>query len=695
MKKILAALLLLMPATVMGQAAVWWESNTITTNTRGTTIAKNDTVALVVKLNPNFSTIRSIYFDFQHQKDAIQFLSVDRGAGIPQAATFSVQNYYYPNCKFNRTAQNTTDNGWNNWMNANYTCNAQTVPYHAINRVMVNVASAANLDHATYVTLKFRITNTTAGFPYDSVYMNFAVGYDAAGSTMTNTLLMSGAKGVWIQLNPTANNLITGNIKHGTNISSGLQSMMRLSVTDTATPPVEATNATVGTSGNFGFAQQLQTNSWYRLRLMVPGDSVSSVSKAATTISDYTTAVQEFITQNLDKTYKNNNINAGIKYWAADVNNNGEFDGGDVQKLFNAVVGLDTIVKAPVGCSGNCMVSLSIFYGTEYDSMPLISWDGVMTGKMVDITPGQTEWAIITPNGYGAGQSRVYVDMRQFPNGVTPSSVKWMNILDVYNGPVTFMSSDASWAFYKVASSFTKATNGSSAYNSSIRNVNNTNTDYAINSTVTFSNKTPSFVPARTTTGEQIFDVRYAFKGDVNLSHSSAITVAGNAAAVQMMKSSNVAYVSSFGNFVVPNAASVDVNLNNSIVTSNNITIPFTLDTKSVKLTGLQFEVKYDPAKVKFEKLEVNTPSWVSFVGDKDGVIRFGALDKDLKNTLSGSNLVPFKLVFSSVAAGVDLNTAVQIYPTMDATDDKGNQVGITFNTNVIKLIGANFFRQP
>ncbi len=53
------------------------------------------------------------------------------------------------------------------------------------------------------------------------------------------------------------------------------------------------------------------------------------------------------------------------------------------------------------------------------------------------------------------------------------------------------------------------------------------------------------------------------------------------------------------------------------------------------------------------------------------------------------------KLEFSSVQAGVNLNSTVQIYPTMDAADDKGKQVGINFNTTTIKLIGANFFKQP
>jgi hypothetical protein len=180
---------------------------------------------------------------------------------------------------------------------------------------------------------------------------------------------------------------------------------------------------------------------------------------------------------------------------------------------------------------------------------------------------------------------------------------------------------------------------------------------------------------------DQSVPLKYVLRGDVNLSHSSA--VAAQAATFTM------------GNFVVPGASSIDVNLNNVIVTGNTLSIPFNVDTKTLKLSGLQFEVKYDPTKVKFEKLEVNTPSWISFVNDDKGVIRFGALDRDFKNFMSGTALVPFKLEFSSVQAGVNLNSTVQIHPTMDAADDKGKQVGINFNTTSIKLIGANFFKQP
>jgi hypothetical protein len=570
MKKILVAVMLLLAIKVEAQPSLWLGSNVIDKNINGGVIVKNDTIELEVKINPNMSDVRSVYFDFQHQKDAITLLSITRGPAIPANASVTIDNYYYPNCQFNKNAQNTTSDGWVNWQFANYECNSSTVPYAAINRVMVNVSSTQNLEQATYVKLRFRVTNVDAGFPYDSVYMNFAVAYAATGADMRPTGNTTPTR-AWVQLQPGANNLVTGQIKHSENVSGAVKSTLMLSVTNTETPPVQITSMVLGTAGTFGFAQQLQTNTPYRLRLNIPSEQLSPLSLSATTVSDYTMAFQEFLTQNLDGTFKNNNITRGIKYWAADVNNNGNLDGGDLQLLFNAVTGLDTIMKPAPQCGANCFMSLPIMTTSAFDGLTLTSWK--------NLTLGST-----------------------------------------------------------------------------------------------------SFIPLTTTTADQQLSMNYVLKGDVNLSHSSPVT-AQQAAAMRM------------GSLVVPGASSIDVNVNNIVVTTNTINIPFTIDTRGNKLTALQFEVKYDATKVKFEKMEVNTPSWISFVNPTGNVIRFGALDRELKNTLLGTNLVPFRLHFSALQAGVDLNTSVEIVPVMDAANDKGNQLGINFNTNVIKLIGANFFR--
>ena len=681
MKKLLAALLLLLPFYVEAQVPTFsWDKNVITTDINGGAIAKDDTIEVKLMVNPNGSTVRSAYFDFQHQKDAITLLSVERGAAYDANAGFSINNYYYPNCKFNRTAQNTTDNGRTNWNNANYTCNNATVPYDAINRINISISTNTNLTADSYIKLRFRITKTDAGFPYDSIKFNFVIPYNVNGQEIAGNT-MSGVKGVWVQLDPTQNNLIAGGLSHSANTTAGVKNALRLSFTDTLAQPTEVTNRTVGGNGAFTLAQQLSVNTPYRVRLTIPADSLAPLSLAATTISDYTAAVQEWVTQNLDKTFKNQNINKGAKYWAADVNENGEFDGGDLQVLFNAVTGLDTIMVPPQGCGANCAVTLPVMRADEYDNLPLTNWNPIINSKIITITPGNVEWIVLTPNAYAAGQSKILVDMRQFPNGVTPSSITSMNILDVYYGRVTFMSSDATWATYKVASNFVKATNGSSAYNAKIRNINNAGVDYGVSSTVTVNDKDLYSVFTQTTTSEQPLNLRYVLRGDVNLSHSSL--VADQQGASIMM-----------GDLVVPDGRSIDTKLNNIVVTGDTINIPFNVDTKGIVLSGLQYEVQYDPTQVKFVKINIDTPSWVSFVHPQpNGIVRFGAVDRDLKNPLTGANLTPFRLQFVAVKAGVDLNTSVVLTQVMDAADNKGQQVGINLSSPVIRLVGISNFR--
>ena len=103
------------------------------------------------------------------------------------------------------------------------------------------------------------------------------------------------------------------------------------------------------------------------------------------------------------------------------------------------------------------------------------------------INPGQVEYSYVNPNAswLGSGMSRLLIDMRTF-GSTTPSSVTNVKIFDAYDGPVTFLSSDASWAQYTVPSPLTKITDGTSAYVANIRNVNGWNTDYAFTSNPTF-----------------------------------------------------------------------------------------------------------------------------------------------------------------------------------------------------------------
>ena len=113
----------------------------------------------------------------------------------------------------------------------------------------------------------------------------------------------------------------------------------------------------------------------------------------------------------------------------------------------------------------------------------------IVGGISANIDPGQVEYSYTNPNAsWLNGDSRLLIDMRTFGNTV-PSTITRTKILDAYDGPVTFLGSDASWAQYRVPSPLTKVTDGTSTYNTNIRNVNGWNTDYAFTSTISFSNQ--------------------------------------------------------------------------------------------------------------------------------------------------------------------------------------------------------------
>jgi hypothetical protein len=138
--------------------------------------------------------------------------------------------------------------------------------------------------------------------------------------------------------------------------------------------------------------------------------------------------------------------------------------------------------------------------------------------------------------------------------------------------------------------------------------------------------------------------------------------------------------------------SSIDINLSNVTVTSNNVEIPITLNTNGNSVGGLQFEFNYDNSKIKFEELKSEVPnSWYIFVNSKEGKVKFGAIDQNNKISIKG-NLTPFKLRFSTIGNGVDILTSVKVSPTMDASSSNGTQLGINLNTTQIKLTGYKNF---
>ena len=530
-------------------------------NIRGGKITKGDTVQLALAYKNNGSIARSFYLDFEHQITAINFIDIvfptagAQGSALPQGASATFQNNYYPGYTFVKNANNTTTDGITNFNYSQY--NYSQGGIKAINRIWVNTASTTDLVDGDLAYLRFKVVNVDAGFAYDSVYFNAAQSYGAS-YTGYNTVFMPKPQSSWITPIPSANALINGQVA----VSSIVPKIM---IVDTTTKIVKA-QVVPANDGTFFLGPELSPNTWYYAYAAIPSDSIPSYLNKAVTVSDYTAAQNEFIKQNLDRTYINVNMKSGASWIASDIIQNKVFDGNDVTALFAQVTNIDTVVKA---MAGQTLYNIPMLEAGVYDTL-------------------------------------------------TPEHWKKANLYGVL---------------------------------------------------------------FKTSTVAQDLKLKYLIPGDINRSHSSQVVKPDGTIQSYSVKAAAV-------NTSKPNPV-VDVSLNNITVLGDQFTVPVNVSTKD-SLSGLQFEFVYDATKVKFESVTVDVPTWLVFANATPGRVKFGAVDKDVKTPYVGGT--PFKLVFSTLQSGLDINSYIKVTANMDASDMSGNQVGINLNTTTIKLTGYNNF---
>lgn len=582
MKHLLTLVLTLCTIVLQAQIAELRISpNIITTDKNGGTIEKGDTVVLNLMFKNNQSHIRNFYLDFQHQISAINFIGVgfpavgSQGTSLPSGATTSVTNNYYPGYYWLDNNSNNTEDGLQNAWYASYGYSQGS--YKAINRININVATpngnTTDLNDGLFAQLLFKVETVQAGFAYDSIYYNFAYGWNNLGQQQTVT--MPKPNSTWVALDPSQNALIKGTFQINANLTTEYHPT--LAIIDSATYQVKSWPI-IKQDGSFNVGSEVLPNTTYYALAYLPSDTLPATLNKAITVSDYTAAQTEFNKQNLNGTFTNTTMKTGMGYFASDLNRNGKFDGGDLTLLFAQAVGADTVVNFQ---AGSTTAGIPTFTKAFFD---------------------------------------------------TATSV-------------TTLALPLDWTSHKVK--FRTA-------------------DTAIN-----------------------LDLKYVIPGDINRSHSSQVVV-GNQIQINSINNNTIkSFAINTTNTSVP---TIDVNLSNLTVTSNSIEIPFLTNAGNSKISALQFEVVYDATKIKFEEIKSFLPNtWFIFANSVEGKVRFGAIDKDLKMPYSGI-ATPFSLKFSSIGAGVDLNTKIKITSNLDASDDLGNQLGINLNTTSIRLTGYNNF---
>lgn len=600
MKKLLFLLLSLVSLTAFAQEPkIRLASDSTKVDVAGGVIDKGDEFFVNVQLNGNGNTTsRSLYFDFEFNNAAFDFVNVintgtgGNGGVLPSGASITMDNYTYPGYSFAGNGNNTSPNGNQNYNNAGYSF-TQGGPKTII-RVYLNWASNSPLPYQNYDTLlrlRFRLKLTAPGTAWDPIKMNFAASFNQNGSSgaAINEIPLTTV----ITQNPDAKKFVKAMLDLNGNVNPTHVKVL-FKKADNTGPMFNVT-----ANGTINIVDSLLTaNTAYQIMVMANMDQLPAIMNSAVSVSDYTTAQAEFVSQNLDRTYKNTSIITGMGYWAVDVNRSNGFDGGDLTKLYAQAVGVNQLITLPEGytAGSNGFMSLPTFKAAEF-------------------------------------------------NAVTPSNV------------FTTLPTNAQRAYEYT----TPATPG---------------TPLTIN-------------------------IKYVLPGDINRSHSSQVVINGAVAtnAVASLKKSiaNKLYAAGpnanrtevFIN-TPQNVASIDVSLKNTTVTSNTIEIPVNITGNDI--SALQFEFKYDASKIKFESIKSELPAdWYVFANSITGQVKFGAIDQKLQTPISGTS-IPFKLKFTALQNGLDINTLIKVTPAIDAANSKGAQLGINLNTDTIKLTGYNNF---
>ena len=352
MKKLILTLSLFLISILAFSQNIKLKLADVTTNTNinGQPINKGDYFDVVVYANGNGNTTaRSLYFDFEFQSSAFEFVSVNHtgtggnGGILPQGATISLSNYLYPGYSWISNNNNTTSNGNINYNYASYNYNPSNGK--TIMRTQINWASTNGMPYNNFdrlLILRFRLKADAPGYVWDPIKMNFAAAFNQNGSTGATEMTVPLTN--IISLDPVATSYVNARIEMNGNLDQF--SLTRVLFLDSAANTSYIVDAT--SDGRLNIDQsKFKANTTYKVMMMVNMDSMYDLFNSAVTVSDYTTAQAEYISQNLDGTFKNQNIRTGMGYLVADINQSRTFDGGDVIKLFSQSVSVDQLIALP------------------------------------------------------------------------------------------------------------------------------------------------------------------------------------------------------------------------------------------------------------------------------------------------------------------------------------------------------------
>jgi hypothetical protein len=310
------------------------------------TIRRNDTLDVIFQYIPDpTKDVRSFQIDFQFKKNLFTHISTTVDNSV-NTMTPAISYNEYDNFKYGSYSPATGLYGYLN--DTNWT----------VARNFLVLSSGSQISGAIYIIHnKFLINNVQSNFVEDSVHVNWVRLFKKDGTSIGDNVANLTYKSMALDLG--GNLVISGNVE--------LPPTMKL---DGRRPTVICTKLNTGefvssslcdTSGNYSL-NNVDRNTRYKLLVRFPVDSMEVFRDYAVTISDAVKTYDEFTRTDVNQTYSRTYLKNGLAYLIADLNGNGNLDGGDPYLIYANVSGLRKIDTTNM---------IRVFKASDYDNLVL------------------------------------------------------------------------------------------------------------------------------------------------------------------------------------------------------------------------------------------------------------------------------------------------------------------------------------
>lgn len=307
------------------------------------TVKRGDTLDVAWYYQPSGSVdIRTFQVDFQFKKDLFTWLST--AIDTPYVTTARQPQLDYR--QFDGYKYNTYTGG-------NYTYSSDANWSVGRNYLTLPAGTGFGTNNGYIIHNKYKINAVASNFVSDTITVNWARLFKVDGTSIgDNVATLTNKKlAIFLQGNLT----ISGKIWMGE--ATGLPTIIAYN----NNTGIEASRTVPAANGTYTLTN-IEQNTKYKIKVLFSRDSLITMRDRAVTVADAVKTYNEFkgadVTQNYPRTFLTN----GLAYLIADVNRNGQLDGGDPYGIYASVSGL-----LPVDTSR----LVNVFLKNEFDSLAI------------------------------------------------------------------------------------------------------------------------------------------------------------------------------------------------------------------------------------------------------------------------------------------------------------------------------------